>query len=88
VKQAAVGGDHEDAVDSARRRGEGARVGELAAEIEPADHGEDVADRRAGGVPHGLGEDEAGARIQHHLRALAAAAGRREKEDPRRHYRM
>ena len=56
--------------------GEGGRVGELAAKIEPAQEREDFADRRAFGCAHARGQIEARLVTQEHARALAAEVGR------------
>src|SRR6266487_2434075 len=75
------GSDDVDAGHTGGRIREGARVGELAAEVEAAQKGEDLAQGRAGGGAQAEGEVEAGAGAQHERRALSAAVRGREQED-------
>ena len=66
---------------------EGVRVGELAAEVEPAEEGEHVAERGAGGraQPHARGRSAP--RVEDEPRPLAAAVRGREQEDAAPHRR-
>ncbi len=75
------GGDHVDAGQTGGRAREGARVGELAAEIEAAQKGEDLAQGRAGGGAQPEDQVEAGTGAQHERRALPPAVGGGEQED-------
>jgi DNA polymerase len=81
---------HEHAGGAAGRTGIGARVLELAAEIESAEEAEDPAERNARSGAERACELEAGTRIEQQARALATARCGREQEYPsldvRRHF--
>lgn len=61
--------------------GESPRIGELAAKVEAADEGEQVAERHAAWRPQPLGHVEARLRRKRLLRAAPAAIGGRQQED-------
>ena len=65
----------------ARRTGERARVGELSAEVQAAQKGEELTNRNAAAA-QSHGERERRGRVEEELGALAAAEGRGEQKDP------
>src|SRR6185436_16418736 len=71
----------EDAGQSRGRRREGARVGELPSEVQPAHEAEDLTERSAAPGLDAAREIESGAGAQDHLRAGSTAIGGREQED-------
>jgi len=79
-KQAAAGGDHEGAGRMGRRLGEGARIGQLAAEIKAADKRETLSQRQAA-VTETKGEREVRVLVKNQPCADAGCVGGREKED-------
>ena len=86
--QAGVRRDHQhaaggDRIGRIRRPREPPRVGQLAAEVQPADEAEHVAERRALAALQLPRERELRRRRHHHPRADAAAVGRRQQEDAR-----
>ena len=79
--KAAIGCNDVSTVQSVRRRRERAGVSELAAEVEPADEREDLAERDSLRAVQLTGQRKLGARIQNELGALAAGMGRRKQKD-------
>jgi hypothetical protein len=86
--QSSVGRDHQntacgDGIRWIRRTRESTRIRELAAKIQATDKAEHLSERRAGGALQLPGKVEACVRREHHLRAEAAAIGRRQEEHTR-----
>ena len=76
-------GDHDDAGRPERGTGEGARVGELSPEVEPAQEGEGVAERHPLRRAQATGDIERSGLVEEQARPLAAAGGGRQDEESR-----